>query len=256
MPVVVASQVLFLLTCGTVGVRLIGLWRRTGREPEMLLGASLLTMVVCLPVLTASGMGRGSVGDLRLPLVALGLGLLSLAVAGMSGFTWKTFRPHSRWGAIAVVAIAALQGCALAGSLHALAAADPGVPSTRAATGWLVLLRLPGLANFCWTAVEAFVQWRMARRRLAVGLGDPVVANRFALWCVIGVFLALNNAVSTYLQSRGMGPVAHPVGASAVAVAAVVSATLMWLVFLTPERYHAWILERAARAAALRGASA
>jgi hypothetical protein len=244
MVVVAIGQLTFVLACGTVGLRLLIMHRRTGMLPELLLGIGLLCMVTGVPLLALSGLGRGLVGDLRFAPMIFGLGLFSLSMICLCAFTWRTFRPEARWGGLVVATVGSAQVAAAIGAAAVLAATGPEIETTAAAVGWLVALRVPGIVNFVWTGSEAYRQWRMARRRLAVGIGDPVVTNRFALWCAVGVFCTANNLVSTWLQSRGMGPVAHPAGAALIALSGVISAALLWLVFMTPERYRAWVTRR------------
>jgi hypothetical protein len=135
---------------------------------------------------------------------------------------------------------------AMLGALRGLAAAPENMPSALAASGWFVAVRVPSILALGWTGIEAFRQWRMARRRVALGIGDPVVSNRFALWCAVGSFSTANNLVSTLLQAQGIGPVAHPLGATVIALSGLVSSALLWLVFMPPARYQAWVIRRAA----------
>ncbi len=243
---VAISQLLFALACGSVGVRLLLIHRRSRQVPELLLAVALLTVITCVPVLGLSGLGRGVVGELRFTPLLLGLALFWLSTACMSAFTWRTFRPGATWGGLLVAALAAAQLAAMLGAVLDLAAAPEGMPAIGAATAWFVAVRVPGILNFAWTGIEAFRQWRMARRRVALGIGDPVVSNRFALWCAVGSFSAANNLVSTLLQAQGIGPVAHPVGAAVIALSGLVSSALLWLVFMPPARYQAWVIRRAA----------
>src|SRR5262245_13939545 len=238
------SQLVLALACGSVGIRLLLVWRRSRRLPELLLGLALLTISLCGPLIAASGMGRSAVGELDFAPLALGIALFSCSTLGMSGFTWRTFRPQARWGLL-VAAVGVAQLTAAIVALHQLAAAPAELASIDAARGWLVALRVPPIVNFAWTGLEAFGQWRMARRRVALGIGDPVVANRFALWCGVGAFTTANNLVSTLLQSQGISPVAHPLGAAVVATAGLGSSALLWLVFMPPARYQAWVIRRA-----------
>lgn len=246
MLLVAISQLVFALACGSIGIRLLLIYRRSRRVPELLLGGSLLAIITCVPALAVSGLGRGVVGTLRFTPLLLGLALFWLSTLSMSAFTWRTFRPETRWGGLLVAAVGAAQLAAMIGALLGLAAAPEDVPSIEAARGWFVAVRVPSILNFAWTGSEAFRQWRMARRRLALGIGDSVVTNRFALWCAVGGFTTANNLVSTLLQAQGIGPVAHPVGAAVVALSGLVSSALLWLVFMPPARYQAWVIRRAA----------
>lgn len=243
---VALSQIALALACGSIGVRLLLLYRSSRRLPELLLGVSLLATITCMPLLVASGVGgSGDVSSIRFAPLVLGFAVFTLNVIGLSAFTWQTFRPESRWGWLAVAAIGAAGIATAIGATVVIAAAPAGVAAKTAAYGWLLALRVPSVVNFSWTGTEAFLQWRLARRRMSLGLGDPVVTNRFALWCAVGVFATANNLVSIALQAQGMGPVANPVGAAVVAVAGVVSSVLLWLVFLPPARYRVWVMRRA-----------
>src|SRR5262245_38970028 len=212
------GQLVLALACGSVGIRLLLVNRRSRRLPELLLGLALVTISVCGPLIAISGIGRVAVGQLRFAPFVLGIALFSLSTLGMSGFTWRTFRPQARWGVLLVVAVGAAQLTAAIGALLRLAAAPDEMASDLAARAWLVAMRVPPIVNFSWTGIESFGQWRMARRRVALGIGDPVVANRFALWCGVGAFTTANNLVSTLLQSQGISPVGHPLGAAVVAI--------------------------------------
>ena len=85
----------------------------------------------------------------------------------------------------------------------------------------------------------------MVQRRAAIGLGDPVIANRLLLWCLTCVCTIANMAVSCALQLAGMFPTADPVAAAALAFGSSVATALLYLVFLPPERYLRFIENRA-----------
>jgi hypothetical protein len=235
----------FALACGSVGVRLLLIHRRSRQLPELLLALALLTIIVCAPLLAVSGLGRGVVGAIRFAPLVLGLALFWLYTLFTGAFTWRAFRPAASWGGLLVAALCAAHLAAMLGALRGLAAAPESMPSIDAAWGWFVAVRVPPILALAWTGGEAFRQWRMARRRVALGIGDPVVCNRFALWCAVGSFSTANNLVSTLLQAQGIGPVAHPVGAAVIALSGLGSSALLWLVFMPPARYQAWVIRRA-----------
>ena len=51
----------------------------------------------------------------------------------------------------------------------------------------VLLVDLLAQALYLWTSVESLTWWRRMHRRVALGLADPVVANRFFLWGVLGL---------------------------------------------------------------------
>jgi len=201
---VAISQLVLALACGSLGVRLLLVYRRSRGLPELLLGVALLAIITCVPLLAVSGLGRGLVDTLRFAPLMLGLALLSLSTISMSAFAWRTFRPETRWGRLFVAAVGAAQLTTAIGAALQLAATPDGVESIAAAPGWLVAVRVPAVVNFGWTGIEAFRQWRMARRRRA----------------------------------------------AVIAIAGLVSSALLWLVFMPPACYRAWVIRRAAIEAA------
>ena len=106
-------------------------------------------------------------------------------------------------------------------------------------------MRVPFLAALGWSALEALREYGMARRRLALGLGDPVVANRFLLWCLSGASQAAIHAMSLSLHVRGVGMLADPLGLFVVATGLLLAAAMMWLVFLPPAAYRRFVEDRA-----------
>src|SRR5262249_38139567 len=66
-------------------------------------------------------------------------------------------------------------------------------------------------ACFLWTAIEGFVHHRLALRRLALGLADPVIANRFLLWGVFGLMASGINATSALANYLALDPSRSPV---------------------------------------------
>lgn len=226
----------FALASGIVGIRLLALGRRTGLAPERLIGLSLFLA----GGIGTTGVVAASYAGAWRPLVA-GLALLAVdcGIAALGVFTWRVFRP-TRLGATIVCACVAL----LFASLIADRVAGHyfGVPRTAFSmasdyAGRLVL--------YGWASFEALRQWSLARRRLRIGLGEALVANRFLLWGIattaaLGIWLhalfgELTKAADTtesYLVVTVLG------GACALAI---------WLAFFPPRRYRVRFAARAAR---------
>ena len=104
------SFVSMLLFCGVAWVlafRLLSLARRTRQAPEVALALSYLFIAgVGYPMCAASVGASDSLGSkLALALLVAGTIIVRVGLAAMFVFTWKAFRPGSRW---------AMGGCALA----------------------------------------------------------------------------------------------------------------------------------------------
>jgi hypothetical protein len=245
---VVASQTVFAVLLGTVGVRLLLLASRTRQAPELALGVGFLGTILGIPLLGISGLGRGSVADIHFPLLVVALFMLWLAISSMSCFTWRAFRPTETWSAALVAALSLVLGVVLAGVWHGVTTADPDTHSLVAARPWVLWIRVPFTFGLIWTGVEAFRQHSMARRRLAYGIGDPVVANRFLLWGLVSVFTVLNNGAATLLQMQDRGPSNDPLGAFVLALGGVVGGSLVYLVFMPPAAWLRFVRRRAGAA--------
>jgi len=242
------SVAIFLLTGGVVGIRLLWLARRTRQLPELLIGTTLFTTsLVFLPLAGASGVGRSPVGEVSLGLLAAALLVMWLGVSCLIAFPWRTFRPHERWAKALALLLSTLMLGLVAGLLMALRASPPEANSFEVVKLWSGLMRVPFLGALGWNVLETLREYGMARRRMALGMGDPVVANRFLLWGLSGGSQLAIHATSLGLHVRGVGMLAEPLGLFVVAAGLLLAAAMMWLVFLPPAPYRAFI-ERRARA--------
>lgn len=109
-----------------------------------------------------------------------------------------------------------------------------------------------------WLTVESLRYWSLARRRVRLGLADPLVTNRFALWGLWSLTVLLmttSEPVARILYVRMAGTttewiaeVAQPLVFGTVAVTSVVGSvavTTLFLTFFPTARYRRWINARA-----------
>ena len=93
-----------------------------------------------------------------------------------------------------------------------------------------------------WASTEAFLQYRSVRRRLALGLCDPVACNRLLLWGWFGVTQLLGwvGIVPQYFeyQREGVFTATWDVLLSA---GEIISLALIGLIFFSPGVYRRWI---------------
>jgi hypothetical protein len=222
-----------------VGVRMLRLTRRTRELPEAAIGIHILVLMLGYGVEFAGIEAADALGPWAA--LARGFGNLCYAVAIVVYlvFTWRVFRPGSRTaGWIAV-------GCSVAlvvgwsGEVFT-SRFDFGIE--RFAAPWFWIAFLPRLVCMAWATGEALREHVLARRRLRLGLSDPVVANRFLLWGLASLSeLGIYGVVMISIL-RGV-PADFLNGTAALVVSALGlgAAVTIMLAFLPPRAYRRWL---------------
>jgi hypothetical protein len=103
--------------------------------------------------------------------------LFAAGAIAMTVFTCRVFHPSGasarRFGIATVVAILATTFYTLATGLE-----------SQERTPAMIATNFARLVPTYWAFWESFRYWRVMRRRVPLGLADPVVANRFLLWSI------------------------------------------------------------------------
>jgi hypothetical protein len=239
------------LVGATVGARLVEVARRTRGLPELAMGLGLLCISAPgLPLATVArlpGVIATPAGD-----VLFGVGLaFSLAGIGLVYvFTWRVFRPDAMWARAALVAVGLALSFEWLGLMHASGRGttlEQILPHTRP---WAIAVVATVAIAFTWTAAESLHYHGMLRRRMALGLADPVVANRFLLWALGGIATALLCTALVACMRAGLAPLRHPLPLAIVSVAGMATSLSWSLAFLPPPGYLRWLRARAQTGAA------
>ena len=112
---------------------------------------------------------------------------------------------------------------------------------------------MPAYASYGWVFGESLRYYRLLRRRQRLDLADPVLVNRFLLFAVwTGAIVAITvlGIAGTMVQLlRGSfhdgGALGDPVLLGITRLLSLPIAVSLWLIFLAPARYHAWLRARA-----------
>ncbi|MCZ6784938.1 MAG: hypothetical protein O7G30_16690 [Proteobacteria bacterium] len=232
----------FFLVGLAVSFRLVLLWRRSGEWPELLVAGGLLfsgpigftasagafELLHSNPTASAWLLGTGS--------AALSIGAVSAAA-----FTRLVFRPES--GAarrfLWFLALALLAAWVTGGLESGFYVAD-GLGA------WGYASQVLRIGAMAWGTWETLRYWRLMRRRRALGLAEPVVANRFLLWGIGsggGAAAALVGLASTIANAGKLGVD----GPTLIAISAIgmVAAAALFLAFLPPQGYRRFVERRA-----------
>jgi hypothetical protein len=238
------ASVLALVTVSlAVSLRTLASWRRDGRLPELLLGLMLfLSVGIGYPaMIAATRVQAGGAGLIYIGsslVVNAGFSLLFL-------FTLRVFRPRALWArAFAGAGILSLLTNLMLRSFDVLTTGKPPVPADAPVQSLLQIT--PVVAGYTWTAFESLRYFRMMRLRARLGLGDPIVANRFLLWGITGALVVVGALVNVGAILHGVD-VFRNAGILLISSATgLAQAVLLLLAFLPPRAYQEWVRRRAA----------
>lgn len=232
--------IVFWIATTSIGVRLLRLWLKTWLVPELTIGTSYVAsgtlgwtfvLVGSSPALrfTPLGLALRTVG-----VFCMSLGSLALAVG-----TWRVFRPEMRALAIPIAVLAATLSADFVRNalLHR-------TPFVRADDAWYWPGALGRSLPIWWSTYETFRYHALLRRRLRLGLIEPVIVNKLFLWGVSGAcgtsmaILAVAGTVFDfdyrYAETNLM----------IYGVLGAIGAAAIWLAFFPPERYVKYVAAR------------
>jgi hypothetical protein len=232
-----------LLAGLAAGGRLLATASQTRRDPELWIGLAVLFAALGGAIDTASmyvfrSGGEGDAfavqGTARL-IYTVGSSALGVGI-------WRVFRPDRVWaGTLAsssALLLASCWGAWMAGGQHSLATGP---------TIWSSLFNAGRGIAFAWGAVESFVYWRRMRRRLRLGLADPVITHQFLLWGIASTsMLGLLAVVLVTYHVIGRSPFEWNPGLLAASCFGTAAAATIYTAFFPPGFYRRRILARAA----------
>lgn len=226
-----------------LAIRMLRLASRTRALPELMIGLHMVALVSGYLV-EFVGMEIAS-GHPSLGIWLRGTGNLLYAVSIFVYlvFTWRVFAPKSRWAPILVVVTTLALAVGWTGELLTT---DFGFGAARFAAPWFWIAFLPRMVGVGWASIEALSHHAKLRRRIALGLADPVATNRMLLWALAALseWMIYFAVVVTILAGR---PDGFLTGDAAFWVSAfgVAGSICMWVGFFPPQRYRRWIENRA-----------
>lgn len=230
----------------TVGTRLLLLARRTREWPEWALGTSLvLVMGVAYPGMILLEADLGWRVDVERALMiafnaAMNVGFLLLYV-----FTARVFRPTARWPRALVGLAASTFATHLILVAIALGSTDDLSSVRLEVTRYGLLSLVPASAAYVWSGLEAMAHWRVLRRRERLGLVDPVLCDRMWLWSMLAASSVAGSTVTGVYLVLGIDVLTSPSAMLITSITGLAQGFFMWLTFLPPAAYVAFVRRRA-----------
>jgi hypothetical protein len=241
------SQTAYLAAMATLGVRLLLLARRTRQAPEALLAAHFLLCCTLGYALQGTGhalaLAPGVSAKIVAPTVAAGHAASLIGVASVLVFNYVVFRRGTRVGRALLAAAVAWLVAGFAGWVAT------GGFAGRPEGFWFWLLYGGYTIASLWTLYEPLRFFVAMRRRLRLGLADPLVVDRLLFWGLgsLARFAMLAVGAFSMLRLTGdaseLATIAAPTflasGAAGLGVAAA-----YWIAFFPPRAYLAAVARR------------
>jgi hypothetical protein len=239
--------VAFFIVALAVGVRVLLLARRTRELPELLMGIGVLGIgPVGFGLMVVAEQAKASSALAHTLILATGLFAVSCGAFAKFVFNWRVYHPKGR----VALTIVICAGLGLFGT-WAFSGIAHGFGDAARVTPQSLVRSFLQIGCLLWGAGESFVYWTKMRRRVRIGLGDPVVANRFLMWA-IGAFAAgWGTAVGTGAQIvTGVATFQDGWVMVSSSLHGLVAAVAIALAFIPPGFYLRYIRGRAERLAA------
>ncbi len=240
--VALAVVLVYALFTGITGTRLLMLAARTRALPESTLGFSYIVggMLGWAALMFGPGIQDRAPGATYW-FNAIGLFCFSAGSLSLALFCWRVFSPESRAARLLFVALAVTLVADFAHNILIL-----GIPFPPTTSFWYWPGMLARSVVYAWRPIAALPYHARLKRRLALGLTDPVTTNRVLLWGVAGAITCTSTIFVVIVTLEGLWetPARAPI-AIATVLAAAADATLSWLAFAPPRRYVAWVESRA-----------
>jgi len=228
-----------------VGVRLLLLARRTRQLPELAFGIGF----VCGALGSAAGqLGQrllwNEPGPLATVMGTACFGMLVFSTVMIFVAVWRIFRPDVAWAKLACAL-----GCVVTFVSFGIRIADGDLLTGQLETRGLLVYMITRSLLFIWTSAEAFRYYAMLRRRLALGLADPVATNQILLWGVASMaMLGTLGIVITSLFLLHRHPFDLPAATALITMLCLILPVSMWCSFFPPAALRRFVASHAPQA--------
>lgn len=225
------------------GIRLVLAARRTHGLPELTIGVGTLTGALGGILETASIRMVEAGGDPHSAfLIQAGARMLyMIGSAFLLIAFWRIYHAPRAWaralavgGSVLVLSIGV--GWAL-GGVHSVISG----PDLRG-----LIFQSARAAVYVWGVASGLWYYVQLRKRMRLGLADPVIAQQVLLWAIAsGTAIGLTGTIMVYQYGLGYSPLDSMAGMTWLAGFGFAAGTTLYLAFFPPTFYRQWIMARA-----------
>jgi len=215
-----------------VGARLIHVASKTRGVPELLIGVGF----VCDGV----GRGLGQVGqrfvwaDAGLVTAWLDGIFFAVVVAGLLALyagVWQVFKKDRVSGATTC-----FLGCCIAAVGFGMRIGSGDFLAMDLSNMGSRVFHFARVSVFMWAMLEAFTFWRRLRKRVALGLAEPLAAAQIFCWAIaalgcVGMALIIGWNELDHQRSA----LDHPASMGLLLICTLVASSFLWFAFIPPE---------------------
>jgi len=244
------AQAVYLAAAFVLSGHLLNRARRSRDLAPLLLGLQLLFAMGFGYLLCGAGTALALLAkdpSPRLVAALLGTGnaatMVGLAAALL--FEWRVFWPAERWPLALGGAFLAAMAVGWLGSA-ATGAFDTGTYRN----AWFLLLNGGMLAANLWVGIEPLVYHAKLRRRIRLGLAEPLIVDRFLLWglgSLARAALIVMGPLSEWAMLGLEGEARLTFSAAGMALASALglaTSVAYWLTFNPTSAYVRWVERR------------
>jgi len=229
-----------------VGARLLYAAARTRRPPEVAMGIYQALVVGAIVIYAVLRARAATTADWMqfFGWVVVANGMIALGVVALAVGIRRIYRVSDAWAAPLCMG---LSTWVLVGWIWT--SLGDALPTTVAPTWQNACFVAARSSVYMWGAVESVRFHRMMRRRVALGLADPVVAHQVLMWGLFSLCMG-TLAVASLAAGVILGD-AYPTSTLALLITPTVSlaaSICLWLGFFPPAFYRRLVGGLAARA--------
>jgi hypothetical protein len=164
--------------------------------------------------------------------------LASSCALTIAFFNWRVFRAKARWARWIVWADGVL--LLVGATVSALEGDWEGAYPLTYTGFWFEWVG--GIVPFVWLAVESLRAYSLSRRRVRIGLGNPIVSNRYLLIGLYGTLATLTYPAFLwmYIEYERHGGWSESLGLF-TGIIELFSLASLWISFSAPAYYRRWI---------------